>query len=76
MMGDTGWSPEEVGQRTFDQLLAVLKGIQKRSEMMWGTGESKATGDNVVDGTSMLERRLQMMREQTGKKVFDLREVI
>lgn len=74
-MVETGWEPEQVGRKTFDQLLAVLAGIRKKSEMLWGKGETERKGKEI-DGTTAIEQRLKLLRKQTGKKVFDLREVM
>jgi hypothetical protein len=77
-MVETGWEPDQVGHKTLDQLLAVLTGIRKRSEMMWGKGEDKKmeSGKEKTVGLDSIEQHLKMLREKTGRTTFDLREVL
>ena len=73
-MVETGWSPEEVGSRTLDQLLAVLKGIRRRAEMTWGAGEKKET--SVEESTRKFEARVKAVKQATGRDALSLTEVL
>lgn len=76
-MVETGWEPEQVGHKTLDQLLAVLVGARKRAEMFWGSdNKRKDPREDEKMGTATIEDRLKFLKEQTGRKIFDLREVL
>lgn len=73
----TGWTFEQVGGLTMPQMRAVVAAVNRRREeqiKMWG-GTTKGS-EKEIDGTIAIEQRLQMLRAQTGKTKFDLREVI
>ena len=59
------------------QMRAVLGAVNRRRkeqiEMMGGTAKG---GEKEVDGTIAIEQRLKLLKAQTGKTKFDLREVI
>lgn len=48
---------------------------KEQIEMMGGKVSGGKAGKEV-DGTIAIEQRLEMLRKQTGKTKFDLREVI
>ena len=62
---------------TMPQLRSALAAVNRRRkeqiEMMGGTAKG---GDKEVDGTIAIEQRLKLLKAQTGKTKFDLREVI
>lgn len=63
------------------QMRALVKAINRRRkeqvEMLGGSvKETASKSDKQVDLTSVIEMRLKTLRAQTGKKTFDLREVI
>lgn len=60
-----------IGNMTFDQMIAVLKGIRLRKESMWGG----LAGEPAQDGTEALERKLAHLKATTGKDTFDLFQV-
>jgi hypothetical protein len=73
----SGQSFEQLGNMTMPQLRSALAAVNRRRkeqiEMMGGTTKG---GDKEVDGTIAIEQRLKLLKAQTGKTKFDLRDVI
>lgn len=89
MLGDiagfTGWTFQQIGQLTVAQVRVVLGAMNRRRKEqieMWGGTVSenprKAIEQPDEENEVMrgIERKLQMLKAQTGKTKFDLREVI
>ena len=74
----SGQSFEQLGNMTMPQLRSALAAVNRRRkeqiEMMGGT--AKGGGEKEVDGTIAIEQRLQLLKAQTGRTKFDLRDVI
>lgn len=69
----------QLGRLTLPQLRCALAAVNRHRkeqiEMMGGKVRG-GQGGKEVDGTIAIEQRLEMLRKQTGKTKFDLREVI
>jgi len=62
---------------TMPQLRSALAAVNRRRKEqieMWG-GTAKGS-EKEVDGTIAIAQRLQLLKAQTGKTTFDLRDVI
>ncbi len=72
---------QQLGQLTLPQLRCALAAVNRHRkeqiEMLGGkVGGGGGGGGKEVDGTIAIEQRLEILRKQTGKTKFDLREVI
>ena len=73
----TGWTFEQVGELTMPQMRAVLGAVnRRRKEQIEMMGGKVSGGEKEVDGTIAIEQRLKLLKAQTGKTKFDLRDVI
>lgn len=70
----------QLGQLTLPQLRCALAAVNRHRkeqiEMLGGKVTGGGEAGKEVDGTIAIEQRLEMLRKQTGKTKFDLREVI
>ena len=80
-MGDlwlySGQSFEQLGSMTMSQLRSALAAVnRRRKEQIEMMGGKVSSGEKEVDGTIAIEQRLKLLKAQTGKTKFDLRDVI
>jgi hypothetical protein len=70
----------QLGRLTLPQLRCALAAVNRHRkeqiEMLGGKVAGGGAGNKEVDGTIAIEQRLEILRKQTGKTKFDLREVI
>jgi len=71
---------KQLGELTLPQLRCALAAVNRHRkeqiEMLGGKVTGGGAGNKEVDGTIAIEQRLEILRKQTGKTKFDLREVI
>lgn len=83
MLGDlvvyTGWTYTQAGQLTLPQIRATMRAINRRRKEqvdMWTGTTEKAATESGGDMTASIEAKLALLRAQTGRSSFDLREVL
>lgn len=57
-------------------VMAAINRHRKEQIEMLGGKVSEGGGKKEINGTEAIEQRLKMLKNQTGKKIFDLREVL
>ena len=74
----TGLPFETVAEFMQGQLIAVHKAMQRHWELTAALNgiQAKFGVSESVDQTSQFEKKVEMMKKQTGRTTFDLREVI